>query len=849
VNTVASRTLLADGLRAGAVSTHTATRLTTGWSLAGTPPGTWGSPGDAAEEPCWRPAVVPGTVARAIGPHDLDAHPRYDASDWWYRCRVPASAVDDGARVRLRFEGLATLARAWLGGREVLATNNMFQAHAVDVTEFLSGGDADLYVVFRSLDAALAERRRRPRWRTKLVAEPDLRWLRTTLLGRIPGWTPAVQPVGPWRSVWLEVERTVHVERLEVVPGVKRGRACLRLDGDLTLLDQGNRVRAATLSAGDDAVEVDVEVTGDGASVRVQAEAELDGVEPWWPHTHGTPALHPGALRLDTAAGPVTVDLGRMGFRNVSVDRAQGGVRFVVNGAPVFCRGACWTSNDMVDLTGPDDALVASLELAVEAGANMVRVGGTMCYESDRFYDLCDELGLMVWQDFMFANMDYPAMDRAFVASVAAEANQQLLRLQRHPSVVVWCGGSEVEQQAAMVGAPREIWSDGLFSEVLPDLVAERRPGTPYWTSTPTGGALPFHVGTELTHYYGVGAYLRPLEDARLADVKFTPECLGFSNVPEPGSLRAAGLEVAPHDPAWKRGVPRDTGAGWDFEDVRDHYLGAVHGVDPVALRSSGPTRYLALSRTVTGHLLERVFREWRSSESACGGGLVWFFRDLRPGAGWGIVDSGNTPKAVYHYLRRAWAPVTVSLLDRGLDGLRAEIHNERSEPLDAALELEVIARGSVVTARAREPVLMEPGTHQVFSADALIGYFLDLTYAYRFGPLGHEAVVARLTDGEGRTLAQDVFRPHPRPATPVGEVEASVRAVDADTMAVALTSPALLYDTRIDAEGFLASDNYFTLLPGRPHRVVLRRRRGFEGAFAGFVEAANLEAGATLGA
>src|SRR5205085_4140347 len=129
-----------------------------------------------------------------------------------------------------------------------------------------------------------------------------------------------------------------------------------------------------------------------------------------------------------------------------------------LNGVSVFCRGACWTCNDIVTLIGTEASLTHDLLLARAAGINMLRVGGTMVYESDRFYQLCDELGIMVWQDFMFANMDYPVDDTGFAANIAAEAKYQLGRLSRHPSVAMYCGSSEIEQQAAMLGMPREFW-------------------------------------------------------------------------------------------------------------------------------------------------------------------------------------------------------------------------------------------------------------------------------------------------------------------------------------------------------------------------------------------------------
>ncbi len=174
-----------------------------------------------------------------------------------------------------------------------------------------------------------------------------------------------------------------------------------------------------------------------------------------------------------------------------------------------------------------------------------------------------------------------------------------------------------------MLGTSSAFWTNELISALLPALVEEFGGGVPYWPSTPTGPPLPFHTEAGLTHYYGVGAYKRPLADCRLAQVKFSPECLGFSHIPEPANLQilALGAHPPPHDPRWKVGVPRDSGAGWDFEDIRDFYLELIYGVDPVELRSHDLDRYYRLSRAVTGQF-------WRASstsggrQSTCSGGL-----------------------------------------------------------------------------------------------------------------------------------------------------------------------------------------------------------------------------------
>lgn len=792
----------------------------------------------------WRDVVVPGTVASSLGPVDFDAHPPYDACDWWYRVSVPRSAWAGAAplRRRLRFDGLATLAEVWWNGERVLVSWDMFVAYDVDVTDLVDETN-ELVIVFRSLDAALAVRRPRPRWKTKLVEQQQLRWFRTTLLGRIPAWTPRIAPVGPWRPVWAESIALVDVERFDLRTRVESGQGIVDVEARIVPIE--SELRSATLRVADAEGALTLEPSDDGAWI-ARGSVRLANAPLWWPATHGEPALHACAVEARTSKGAVTIDCGRVGFRDVRIDDAGGGIRVLVNGVPVFCRGSCWTTSDIVSLAGDPERTRRLLRLLAEAHGNMVRVGGTMVYETDDFYRACDELGIMVWQDFMFANMDYPVADAAFAELLRTEAEQQIRRLGRHPSLVAWCGGSEIEQQAAMFGASQEIWSNDFFSEVLPSLLAEHAPGAPYWPSTPTGGALPFQVGTGLAHYYGVGAYRRPLEDVRLASVKFAPECLGFSHVPRAENLKKLGPTGAatPHHPAWKRGVPRDTGPGWDFEDVRDHYLEQLYDVRAVALRSTDLERYLALSRVVTGEVMGHAFSEWRRAADPCGGALTWFWHDLRPGAGWGLIDSDVMPKAAYYHLRRAWAPRCVRLLDRGLDGLVAMVANDRLSPLAAELELLVLARGRVVVAQATVDVVVSPaGTHEVGVEDSL-GHFLDSTYAYRFGPPRHEAVVARLVSTDTHeVLSEDVYRPVRSAMTPALSPPRAVLSREAGgDLELTLESETLLYDVRVEVRDYLPVDDHFCLTPGRPRVVRLRKVSDSGRPFEGYVEALNLQ-------
>src|SRR3982751_617201 len=182
-----------------------------GWRLARTAPGALKDPANFGGMPAeWHDAVLPGTVACRIH-KDINLPGDYDADDWWYQMSFALPAAS--ARQYLRLEGLATLAEVWLNGTHILSSRNMFVTHRIDVTALLRDHN-DLVICFRSLGEAMKERRARPKWKTQLVANQNLRWFRTTLLGRIPGWTPAISPVGPWAPIGLESIEGVEVESL-----------------------------------------------------------------------------------------------------------------------------------------------------------------------------------------------------------------------------------------------------------------------------------------------------------------------------------------------------------------------------------------------------------------------------------------------------------------------------------------------------------------------------------------------------------------------------------------------------------------------------------------------------------
>jgi beta-mannosidase len=298
----------------------------------------------------------------------------------------------DGGPAALEIDGIATVWELQVDGMPVTSGRSMFERQVVQLSG-LGPGEHEVRIVVQPLTELLDAMPKRPRqrWRTMLVEDARLRWARTQLLGRAPGFSPGPPVVGPYRPVVL-------------VTG-ERPRPVLRarLEGSTGVVEVGGRDRV-----------------------------EFPDVELWWPHTHGAPRLH-----------DVVVDgevVGRVGFRTIE-NRSPDSLDLWVNGVRVFCRGAVWTPGDL-----------GALDEAVTLGLNLVRVPGIAAYESDAFHARCDELGLLVWQDLMFATFDYPLADEEFVATVEAEVRDQARRLLGHPSTVVVCGSAEHEQQAAMFG-------------------------------------------------------------------------------------------------------------------------------------------------------------------------------------------------------------------------------------------------------------------------------------------------------------------------------------------------------------------------------------------------------------
>ena len=310
-----------------------------------------------------------------------------------------------------------------------------------------------------------------------------------------------------------------------------------------------------------------------------------------------------------------------------------------------------------------------------------------------------------------------------------------------------------------------------------------------------------------------------------------------------------AGAVPVTHHPRWKQHIPRDTGASYDFENVRDHYLQHLFGIAAVPLRTTDMRRDWQLSRVASGEMMTQAYSEWRSGHSHNQGALVWFFKDLWTAAGWGIVDSTGIPKAAYYSLKRLWRSRQITLTDEGLKGIHLHLINESMETFDGFVEVTLLKKPSTVIVRQEVPVQLSGRSRQMLHAEEIVGGFYDVSYAYRFRPPHHDVVVATLLDADRRVVSEAfhfIRRCDPAMVT-TATLEASAEMTSETTCEVSLSCDRFLHAVRLDAKGIVPDDNYFHLVPQRKKVVTLTAIGKPQRDFRVDVEALNVDSSQTI--
>ena len=629
-------------------------------------------------------------------------------------------------------------------------------------------------------------------------------------------WGPKLIAAGPWLPARLEA----HEARITDLRCDIDVAADLQSAG-LTLMLGVERSRPVTLRA---------ELFDPGGMLVAQTSLAVNGSAPratldlrrpelWWPNGYGEQPLYRLAVTLlETQFDGAALDRRelRLGLRRLRLVRepvaGEDGESFVfeVNNTPIFAGGANWIPADSFTPRVDEARYRGLLTLARDANMTMLRVWGGGIYEHDVFYDLCDELGLLVWQDFMFGCARYPAYE-AFQASVRAEAEAQVRRLRHHASLALWCANNEDYQLAYSLGlydwqAPPDVNSAFparvIYEQLLPEVVAELDGRTPYVPGSPFGGPDANSTVTGDRHVWGIWhGDMAPYQDYGAHAGRFVSE-FGMAALPAQETIERFTRpdERTPRSPVL---AFHHKASGGD--ERLEHYMAANTGI-PADLEG-----YIYASQLVQAEAMAAAYNGWRrrwgsQGRRATAGALVWQLDDCWPTISWAVVDYWLRPKAALYAIRRALAPLAVGL-QRGADGVAAWVVNGKPSRVPLELELRVITLDGAEVSVERYELIPQP------NSVLELGVLAQAT--------GEQVVAARLLMS-GEVVARMVSWPQPLHEVALQNPEISVER-QGDRLTLRAVRPAK--GVWLDAgDGVRWSDNSVDLVPGDEQQIEAQR-------------------------
>jgi len=780
----------------------------------------------------WLPATVPGCVHTDLLRAGEIPDPFWgtneaglqwiDERDWEYTADFDADLALLGEEaIDLVADGLDTVATVRVNGRRVASTENMFIGYRWDVRPLLRAGKNTLTIRFASATRHI--RTHRTSHRPREINDPvgGCTAIRKEQCQFGWDWGPRFVTAGIWRDIRLEGwsgNRLVDV-------GVSQAHAP---DGSVTLSIRPELLRpdgSATISwrlgLGPKAV-----LSGTGPSAVVR-EPSL-----WWPSGQGGQPLYD--LEVDVAGSdgsPVGSWRRRIGLRTVSLDQHRDkwgtSFQFLVNGRALFAKGANWIPAHSFVAGLPRGAYARDLEAAVAANMNMVRVWGGGIYESEDFYDLCDELGLLVWQDFMFACTLYPG-DNAFIDSSRQEAEYQVRRLRHRSCLALWCGNNEVWGiNAHELMDPKKKGLRGdyerLFHEALPEVVERLGGATPYWPSSPWRGdedtGHPAGEARGDTHFWDVWHGRNPVKDYERWNFRFASEF---------------GMQSYNSLPTQATFCPASDGNifGTVMEDHQKNKGGNQVILDYVSRRYRFPkdqASLIYLSQLNQVHCVQTGTEHYRRNMPQCMGALYWQLNDCWPVASWSSIEFTGRWRALHHAARRFFAPALVSAHVPGDEVFttnnyrsstvqRVHVHTSYDGPRMArgVVRWDLFHLDGRVLLSGSKKVVLRP-------MRSVRQKTLDLA-----GPIaefGRDSIYLRVALDVGRRrvsegtalLTLPRFMSLPRPRTKV-----SFRVKAPRYALVRFTSPVYQHRFEFDFAGqsFTSSDNFFDLYPGETKEV-----------------------------
>ena len=665
----------------------------------------------------WLPATVPGGVHTdllALGkipdPFVGDNEKKVQwipDCDWEYRRTFTATpeALAE-ARQFIVCDGLDTLAEVSLNGKLLGKTDNFYRQWRWDVTGLFEADENEISILFRSPVAFIREREATDPLGGVSVAIPGGPHLRKPPYHWGWDWGPQVPAIGIWQD--LRIESYSHARLADVHVRQSHQNGSATLSADLTVeqwqaTDLHATLKVTAPNGQPQTVETEL------ASGIVNLKSKIQNPLLWWPNGYGEQNLY--QLEVTLHNGTTTLDSRsfQIGLRTLELRREPDAwgesFTFIVNAVPIFAKGANWIPADSFIPRTTNAQLEYLIKTAADAHMNMLRVWGGGIYEEERFYDLCDRYGILVWQDFAFACSIYPA-DDAFAENVRIEAVENVRRLRHRASLALWCGNNEMEQGWVEWGwnKPSDARNqrlkagyDRIYHHLLPAITSTEDPDRPYWPSSASSG-IPFAEPSSDQrgdmHYWEVWHARKPFTAYRQQYPRFMSE-FGFQALPTYKTIQSYAEPADQNMNSYIMEHHQRSGAGNGLmlSQMTDTFRAA---------NSFQSLVYLSMLLQAEG--IRYGVEHWRRNRQRVSGTLIWQLNDCWPVASWASVDYFGRWKALHYAAKRFYAPILLSVED---DATRMSVHvtSDSTLPFDGLVRWRLERLDGTLLANGEQPV------------------------------------------------------------------------------------------------------------------------------------------------
>lgn len=787
-----------------------------------------------ADSQTWHSAHVPGSVyadlmADGTMPdpfwreNELDAFERMKKDYVYQRAFTVTEAQLAHAHVELVCEGLDTLAHVSLNGREIAFADNMHITWVWDVKEQLHAGENTLEIRFDSPILYCAKKAEEaPGWESS-DATPGFRHLRKAHCMFGWDWGPRLPDAGIWRPIFLRTWDTARLENALMLQAHHDGVVDVTIRPEIA----GESAWSAEITAPDGEVLTLPETTA------AEQVITIEHPQLWWPNGLGKQPLYRVTVRLATGDTRVW----RIGLRTMTVSREKDewGEEFchVVNGVKVFAMGADYIPEDNILARVTPERTRRLLEDCKAANFNAIRVWGGGYYPDDAFYDICDELGLLVWQDLMYACAFYD-LTPDFKRSIRVETHQNVARLRHHASLALICGNNEMEM--FMAGANSALINHRtwefvptyphhitdyvkMFEYILPAIVKETAPQTYWWPASPSSGGnfdAPNDENRGDNHYWDVWHGEKPFTEYRKFFFRYASE-FGFQSFP---CLKSVEQFTLPDD----RNI---------FSRVMERHQRNQAANGKILSYLSQTFRYpnsfddlLYASQLMQAEAIRYGVEHWRRNRGRCMGAIIWQLNDIWPVASWASIDYYGRWKALHYAAKRFFAPVMISAEEEGELSQNPKINEYYPAPLEKSFRLNVCnetlrdVTGEVVWALRTPDGAIVRQNQQTLTIPAMSAKWLDKVDCADASLTGHYVSFAFVVDDVALSEGTCIFcaPKHFEFVNPRLTVETR-----GDTLLV--TSHAYAKQVWLESEDadLLLDDNAFDMNPGTKVVRVLR--------------------------